>query len=358
MNKATNTRTSTQAVRKPQKATPRQEHDQREVTLIRIAVSDIGDTKKALLAAIRAAGLPGNPANVERVQALRKRFTDVRGQRYVNRANARLAVPVSRLPTPCGRPAIGLPLGTPQERLTALRKHVVKKYAKQAFRYGAPGGTGFAVELAARSSDVNYSVSLGRIYDLYRGAYKGWGANVDHHQIRVPADWRHRVERKGLARLGGMLTLDVLALEAPNGIALYAAVWASQGRGYDVKTERGFIAVAGDESFHGESAEKAIAGLLRKCGIAKKYMATIADFSSSVEAFIASYADCAVEVSLDDARKSGSCEYGIRSWCGSVGIDIGRVQVSMAELLEAFRRMPLTEVRRAVLHAVRQNRRA
>jgi len=241
-------------------------------------------------------------------------------------------------------------------RLIALRKRTVTEHAQQASRHGAPGGTGFTVEFAAQSSEVNYSVSLDRIYDLYRGAYKGWGANVDQHQIRVPADWRIRVERKGLALLGGLLTLDALPMEAPAGIELYAAVWASQGRRYDVKTERGFIAVGGGESFHGETKETAIAGLLRKCKIAKKNVTTIADLSSSVEAFISNYAACTIEVSLDDARNSGSCEYCIRSWCESVGIDIGRVHVSIAELLEAFRRMPLTEVRRAVLHAVRHNR--
>jgi hypothetical protein len=333
-----------------------QQHTQkcREVALIKVAVSEAGDTKKALIAAIRASGLPGNPLNVARVQELRGNFDAARRHRCLNRAKA--TKPISALPTPSGRPSILLPLGTPEMRLTALRRRTVTEHAQQAFRHGAPGGTSFTVAFAAQTNEVDYSVSLDRNYDVYRGAYKGWGANVDLHQIRVPADWRLRVERKGLALLGGLLTLDALQLEAPAGIELYAAVWASQGRGYDVKTDRGFIAVAGTESFHGDSAEKAIAGLLRKGRSATTRAATIADMKSAVDAFVMKYLKCAINVSLDDARKSGSCEYGIRSWCESAGIDIDRMHVPMAELLEGFRRMPQTEVRRAVLHAVRRNR--
>lgn len=339
-----------------QTKTHQQTQQLREVTLIRIAVSGIGDTKKAVVAAIRAAGLPGNPTNVARVQELRDDFDAARRHRRLNQANAKTAKAISSLPSPTGRPAIRLPLGTPAIRLTELRKWTVTQYAQQSFRHGAPGGTRFTVEFADSTTEVDYTIDLGRNYDVYRGAYKGWGANVDLHKIRVPADWRIRVERKGLAVLGGLMTLDALPMEAPAGIELYAAAWARQGRGYAVKTDRGFIAVAGGDSFHSDTAEGAISGLRRKGRSAPARAAVIADMKSAVEAFITKYARCAIDVSLDDARKSGSCEYGIRSWCASVGIDIVRAQVPMAELLEGFRRMPQTEVRRAVLSAVRRNR--
>jgi hypothetical protein len=328
----------------------------REVILTRIAVSDVGDTKKALVAAIRTAGLPGNPTNVARVQELREDFDAARRHRRLNQANAKAAKAISALPAPTGRPAIRLPVGTPAMRLTELRKLTVTEYAQRAFRHGAPGGTKFTVDFADKTTEVAYTIHLDRNYDVYRGAYKGWGANVDLHRIRVPADWRVRVERKGLAMLGGLMTLDALPLEAPAGIVLYAAVWARQGRGYDVRTDRGFIAVTGGDSFHSDTADGAISGLRRKGRSAPARAAVIADMKSAVEAFITKYARCAIDVSLDDARKSGSCEYGIRSWCASVGIDIDRAQVPMVELLEGFRRMPQTEVRRAVLRAIRRNR--
>ncbi|QDZ26561.1 hypothetical protein [Noviherbaspirillum sp. UKPF54] len=330
-------------------------HD-KEVKLIKTAATDTGHTKKAIMAALRAIGLAGNPANVERVQELRADFEMVRAQRFCDRASARLSQPVPSLPTPSGRAPVLLPKGTPSKRLTALRIRAISAHAKGAFRHGAPGGTRFTVGFASCTSKVNYSVELGRNYDVYRGAYKGWGANVDNHQICVPADWRLRVERKGLANLGGLLTLDVLPMESPAGIALYDAVWASQGRGYDVRTERGFIAKSGDEHFHGDTPENAIAGLLRKCRILKKHMATVADLSSSVDSFIAKFSASDVKVSLDDARQTGSCEYGIRSWCQSVGIDIARVKVPVTEILEGFRKLPLSEVRRAVLFAARRHR--
>ena len=329
----------------------------REVTLTRIAVSDVGDTKKALVAAIRAAELPGNPTNVARVQELREDFGAARRHRRLNQANARVTKAISALPASTGRPAIRLPLGVPAMRLTELRKRTVTEYAQQAFRHGAPGGTRFTVGFADKTTEVAYTIDLDRNYDVYRGAYKGWGANVDLHRIRVPADWRVRVERAGLAILDGLMTLDALALESPAGIELYAAVWASQARGYAVKTDRGFIAVAGGDSYHSDTAEGAISGLRRKGRSAPTRAAAIADMKSAVEAFITKYLRCAIDVSLDDARMSGSCEYGIRSWCASVGIDIARVQVPMAELLEGFRRMPQTEVRRAVLRAVRRDKR-
>lgn len=329
----------------------------RELTLTRIAASDVGDTKKALIGAIRAAGLPGNPTNVARVQELRNEFDAARCNRRLNQANAKAAKAISTLPAPTGRPAIRLPIGTPAARLIALRKRTVTEYAKQAFRHGALGGTRFTMHFAEKTTDVTYETDLGRNYDVYRGAYKGWGENVDLHQIRVPADWRMPVERKGLALLGGLMTLDALQIEAPAGIELYAAVWASQGRGYAVNTDRGFIAVADSASFHSDTADGAISGLLRKGRSAQTRVSTIADMKSAVEAFITKYARYDSDVSLDDARRSGSCDYGIRSWCASVSIDIARGRVPMTELLEGFRRMPQTEVRRAVLGAVKRNRR-
>jgi hypothetical protein len=368
MNKPATARISTTAATKQLKAAEARkaaaaaalkEQYRKRVVLFKLAHAREQHTKVAIGAALRAVLLPGTPANVERVQSLRADADFVRRYRYLNRANGRIGTPVTALPAPSGRPAVLLPLGQPTERLTALRKLTIEAYAQDMFRNGAPGGSGFTVKFAASTNEVGYRVDLDTDWNVYRGAFKGWVANVDCHKICIPADWRHRVEYKGLADLGGMLTLDAHPMKAPEGIALYAAVWASQGRGYSIKTERGFIAVGGDgnESFHAKTSDEAIAGLLRKYGIGEKGIATIADMSASVDAFVSKYSPIAVDVSLDDARKSSSCEYGIRSWCESVGIDIARVRVPMAELLEGFRSIPQTEVRRAVLHAVRRDKR-
>ncbi|CUI04529.1 hypothetical protein BN2497_3835 [Janthinobacterium sp. CG23_2] len=271
------------------------EQYRKRVVLTKLAHTRTQHTKVAISAALRDVGLSGAPANVERVLSLRADADSVRRHRYLNRANGRISAPINALPAPSGRATIRLPLGQPVARLTVLRKMTIETYAKEMFRCGAPGGSSFTVKFASSTSEVGYRVDLDTDWTVYRGSFKGWAANVDCHKICVPADWRTRVERVGLADLGGMMTLDALPMDAPDSIALYAAVWACQGRGYSIKTERGFIAVGGDESFHAETAEKAVAGLLRKRSIGKKSIASIADMSVSVETFIAKYSPIAVD---------------------------------------------------------------
>ena len=297
MNKSATARTSTRTATKATKAAQAKkaaaaamlkEQYRKRVVLIKLAHAREQHTKVAISAALREVGLAGTPWNVESVVSLRANADCARRHRYLNRANARVVTPVKALPAPSGRPAVRLPLGQPVARLTALRELTVEAYAQDMFRCGAPGGSNFTVKFASSTGEVGYRVDLDTNWNVYRGSFKGWAANVDCHTICIPADWRHRIEYKGLAELGGMMTLDALPMDAPDGIALYSAVWATQGRGYSVKTERGFIAVGGDgdESFHAETSEKAIAGLLRKYGIDEKSIATIGDMSASFDVFV------------------------------------------------------------------------
>jgi hypothetical protein len=251
-------------------ATLKEQHRKR-VVLFKLAHATEQHTKVAIVAALRAVGLPGTPSNVERVQSLRSDAECARRHRYLNRANARIVTHVKALPTPSGRPAVRLPPGEPTERLTALRRLTIETYAREMFRCGASGGSSFTVKFAASTNEVDYHVDLDTTdRKACRGSLKRWALKVSH-KICVPPDWRLRVEWKGLADLGGMMTLDVLPMDAPDGIALYAAVWACQDWGYNVKTQRGFIAVGvDDESFHAETSEKAIAGLLEKYSIWEK----------------------------------------------------------------------------------------
>lgn len=253
-----------------------QEQYRKRIVLIKLAHATEQHTTVAISLALRAVGLAGTPVNVKRVLSLRNDADCVRRHRYLNRANARILTQVKALPVPTGRPPVHLPLGRPEERLAALRKLTIEVYAKEMFRCGAPGGSSFTVKFASSTNEVGYRVDMDTDWNVYRGSFNGWAANVDYHTICIPADWRHRIEYKGLADLDGMMTLDALPMDAPDGIALYAAVWANQGRGYSVKTERGFIAVGGDdydyESFHADTAEKAIAGLLQKYSIGNKSM--------------------------------------------------------------------------------------
>jgi hypothetical protein len=229
--------------------------------------------------------------------------------------------------------------------------------ARTLMRHGASGGHTMNVKFALDASKVNYLVKMDQNRDTYGGSYKGWTANEDHHLIVVPIDWRLRVERKGLAALGGMLTLDAHPLLQDGQVVLYAATWARQGRGYEVKVDRGYIAMLDGEHFHADSAQAAIKGVLRKVKAAGLPARTITSpYALTVDAFIGRYSGRNMTVSVSDAKESGSCDYGIRSWCEFVGINYDDDEESMDAVLEGFRARPQAEVRRAVLHAVMRHR--
>jgi hypothetical protein len=205
--------------------------------------------KKDLAAALKAAGLPQSP----NLDPLHKAVMDMRRIRR-ERHEAR-SVKVTPL----------------AEKLDTTRRTEVVRTAARTFRHGAAGGHSLEVTLTTDPRIVGYVVNMGRNWTTYAGAYKGWGAIEDHHRITVPVDWRMRVQRRGLAELDGLMTLDAIPLDgAPVGIQLFSAVWASQGRGYDVRTHRGVIAVSVDRqhSFRGATAQAAVAGVERRMRVA------------------------------------------------------------------------------------------
>jgi hypothetical protein len=209
------------------------------------------------------------------------------------------------------------------------------------------------VRLTDDPAAVGYTVTLDSNRDTYRGRFKGWSAREDHHRIVVPTDWCTRVLRRGLATLGGMLTLDAHALSTGHpDTQVYAAVWARQGQGFQVVVERGYIAVHYGESYHAETIERALRGVRRKTAVATKWTDDV-----SVSRFCARYSRFSmVAVCLDDARQTGACEYGIRAWCEAVGLPYAVGVATVGDVLAAYRRRPQVEVRRAVIHAVQRHR--
>ena len=327
--------------------------------LVHIAMSShpyAKKTQKETAVELRAAGLPGNKANLQRVKVLKENALYIRCNRELHNVNRRLGITLNELPDPTGRPPIILPKGEPLDRLNRWRKEIIVGYAKQTLRHGAPGGTWFNIKFAETTRHVDYSTSVSKIYENPDRYNRHWSKNYDAHEICVPKDWRLRVQKRGLAILGGMLTLDAIPMISPHGIELYAAVWVTQSRGYSVKVYRGYIALAFNESFHGETVEIAISGLKNKCKRLQNLFGNLEDIKAPVDLFVEKYSGIEINVSLEDARASGNCEYGIRSWCESVGIDTARMQIPMSELLSAFRRLPLIEVRRTAMYAVRQHR--
>lgn len=244
-----------------------------------------------------------------------------------------------------------------EQRLLNYKAAKVSPVAKSLFRHGAAGGSSFQVIFVRKSSDVRYRVIIDSNRDTYRGQFKGWSATEDHHRISVPHDWGTRVFANDLEELDGMMTLDAHRLMSPDGVELYAATWAAQSRGYSVTTHRGFIAVSGGLSFHADTAEHALKGIRRKVTAAgRPARARVSPLHLAIEEFVKRYQRYDVTVELDDARESGSCEYGIRTWCEAVGLDYAEGEAPLAAILAAFQKRPQVEVRLAVLHAIRRHR--
>lgn len=180
----------------------------------------------------------------------RTAFSD-RIRRRVGKANVSIVAP---------RRNVKVFEGSVTQRLERLRKTTVKETLKRCFRYGAPGGTTIKVTLGGTPS---YSVSMEKNWDVYKGAYKGWAANADHHFVTVPTDWLSTVRNRGLAIVDGMMTLSASPASEIDGIEVYKAVWARQGRGYDVVTAAGFIARSGKAVAHGKTSEEAVRQLMK-----------------------------------------------------------------------------------------------
>lgn len=228
-----------------------------------------------------------------------------------------------------------------------LRRRV-ERLVPRIMRSGAAGGTTYFVWLTIDPRDVGYDVSISENRETYRGRYRGWSAKEDHHAVTVPRAWISRVERRGIGVLDGLLTLDASPLDCDvAGVDLYAATWARQARGYDVATERGYIARADGYSYHGETPQKALDGLRRKRSSVPR------GTPSNIDGLAKKHGD--VFVSLDAVRGVGACEYGIRAWVARTNFEreFTAGGCTIARLAEGYRSCPATEARAAALRAVR-----
>jgi hypothetical protein len=114
-----------------------------------------------------------------------------------------------------------------------------------------------------------------------------------------------------------------------------------QGRGYAVTVDCGYIALLSGEPFHAESARAAIKGLRRKVkSTDAPARCSVSPYALSVEGFITRYPGRNLTVSVSDAEESGSCDFGIRSWCDFVGLDYASGAAPLNMVLEGFRKRP------------------
>lgn len=292
------------------------------ITLIKLAAGSRPATKVAAKAALKAAGLKqaladdllAVTADLRDAADLARRYTrlhrrlgycpvDVTERRmpydYGQPAGkgVKLRAPLRRVIR--GRTPVRLPAGTPAQRLDALRRAAVTAEYRSIYRVATHG------ELSVTLTRDPAAVGIKQT-ERHEWTHKGarYSTRYQDSTITVPADWRVRVARRGLADVDGMMTIDASPLEgAPAGIELHAAVWLVQGRGTSVTAQRGVIARTAGLSYHGTDAAQALAGLKRKQRAAD-WDATLrtADLASLIEK-----AGTGIIVSIADARAIGAC---------------------------------------------------
>lgn len=250
-----------------------------------------------------------------------------------------------------------LPQGKPIARLHRLIGGQAVTALRGNYRLPVSGDHGdetYSVTTDPAEIGVGQSQSTRR--DLYRGRYKGWAASVTDTILVIPHAYLTRVIQRGLLLVDGLLTLDASPMDgAPHGVELYHATWVVQGRGYALGATTGYIARQGGISYHGSSAQKALAGLKRKLDAAE-WQSVLR--TTQLESIIARFADRmnSLKVCVSDAAAIGACDYGIRSWCHTVDLDYAAGCATLRQVYDAYRAHPRPEARAAILYALRRCR--
>lgn len=108
-------------------------------------------------------------------------------------------------------------------------------------------------------------------WDLYRGCFKGWAADITHTWLTVHPDYWKRVSARGLVTVDGKLVLDAVPVRrrAADGVSLFAVSWVDQPRrnANFAQTAMGYVAVKGDVTALGTTAQEAVSKV--RAGLAK-----------------------------------------------------------------------------------------
>ncbi len=192
-------------------------------------------------------------------------------------------------------------------------------------------------------------VSVEEDRTIYKGRFKGYPHRTYTLEVTVPKDWRLRVQKKGLAVLDGLFTLDAEFVESELDVEVFKAYWLEAGRGYSVNLIRGYIAKSKYRwfSYHGDSAEKAKAGLARKI----RAEGSCPYGSECVSVATLAQALGRKAVTWADTKRVGACRSGVISRLHRVGIDPNRKSVPANLVYEAYKREPAPEVRAILLAA-------
>lgn len=238
------------------------------------------------------------------------------------------------------------------DRLYSFRCDAISGAIKN-YRFDRPP----RVDLTDNPASVGVAQSDYLDWDYYAKSCK-YPKKIVSTLITVPAAWRIRVLKRGLAEVGGMMTLDAQEIKGmPPGISVFFAVWLAQGRGYELRNERGFIAIAGDIEYHADSIDAAIRGISKKLKTISTNIAinNLLD-KHGIEKIISKFPNLTVTIS--DALATGACEYGIRSWCHAVELDYDAGAAPLADVYTGYQSRPISYARGAIIHALRRNKKA
>lgn len=184
------------------------------------------------------------------------------------------------------------------------------------------------------------------------GGRRHYCKTASHVKVLVGRDYLRTVAGAGLAVVDGLPTMaaKLTPCDTP-GVLLYQATWLEQGRGLSVRIVGGYIARrdGGSASYHADTEAATVRGLLRKGA------AAAASDAMGVVAFAERWGGSRLTVTLADAKAVGACDPGIRSWCAMAGLSgaLRAGRTTAGALARAYRKLPLPEVRRTILHAAK-----
>lgn len=242
-----------------------------------------------------------------------------------------------------------------------LRRHEIRKSVERLAKHGmdldgadsvychvndAPGGKVEAVTENTKN------------WNFYAKSFKF--PKIEHDVvITVDPDWDKQVYDRDLEFLGGMLTLaarpahkgrhrKALELAEKYDIDLFDAVWMRKGRGFQVTTENGFIAIKRTSlglipstAYHSGSAMGAVEGSHRKFQNIDHLPLEVRDVPAGAMATWA------------DADAIGACRPGVKNWCDLVGIDHAAAGVPLIDVVRGYYLKPVPEAKAIILRVLR-----
>ena len=246
-----------------------------------------------------------------------------------------------------------------------LRRHAICESVERIAKYGMDLSNADSVNCYVNDvagGKIEAVTENTKNWTYYAKSYTKAGGfpKIEHDVVvTVDPDWDKQVFDRDLAFLGGMLTLaarpahkgrnrKALELAARYDIELFEAAWMRKGRGFQVTTESGFIAVKHTSlgvipttAYHSPTALRAVEGAHRKFQNVDHLPLEIRDVP--VDA-VATWAD---------ADAIGACRAGVQNWCNLVGIDHTASSVPLIDVVRGYYVKPAPEAKAIILRVLK-----